>query len=209
MLFTATFLLEGARRPGYNALRLPLSALSLGAGGWVQVANFIVFGALTCASAPGWRTTMASGAGAVSYPALKVITGVMLITAGAFSQDPGLGYPPGVPTPATVTVHAQIHNAAAVLSLLATISALFVLARRLHREPDWRRWGIAAAVTAVALIGLLGAFGSDVDHAGLAGMFEKLTSITALLFTVAFTVRVLQHHGQLGAVAPGTPEQEL
>ena len=41
LLFTAVYLVEGATRPGYDALVLPISALSLGPGGWVQQANFV------------------------------------------------------------------------------------------------------------------------------------------------------------------------
>src|SRR5215472_11270162 len=46
-LFTATYLFEGITRPGYSAWQQPISALSLGPGGWVQQVNFVVFGLLT------------------------------------------------------------------------------------------------------------------------------------------------------------------
>lgn len=208
VLFNATFLLDGADRPGYDWLRQPMSALSLGVGGWVQVTNFIVFGALTCCSAVGWRATLAPGLGTGWYPRLKVVAGLALITAGVFSQDPGGGFPPGVAAPATASVHAQIHNTAAVLSLGATIAALFVLARRLHHEPAWRGWGRAATLTGVAMMTFLAAFGAPVDHAELAGMFEKLASLTALTFAAPLTCRLLRHHGHLGAQPPGPTERE-
>ncbi len=41
VLFTIVYLIEGAMRPGYDAWRYPISALSLGPGGWIQQANFI------------------------------------------------------------------------------------------------------------------------------------------------------------------------
>ena len=34
-LFTVTYLIEGITQPGYNAWQQPISALSLGPGGWV------------------------------------------------------------------------------------------------------------------------------------------------------------------------------
>ncbi|WP_170133301.1 DUF998 domain-containing protein [Arthrobacter livingstonensis] len=208
LLFNATFLLDGALRPGYDPLSQPMSALSLGTGGWVQVANFIVFGALTCSSAAGWRATLAPGAGSGWYPGLKVFAGVMLITAGVFTQDPGAGFPPGVPVPVTATVHAQIHTGAAVLSLLATIASLLVLAYRLRREPRWRGWALFAVLTAMAMMGFLSAFGSTLGHAEFAGMFEKLASITPLIFSVIVICRLLLHHGRLAPIPACPQEQE-
>ncbi|MGH3184154.1 MAG: DUF998 domain-containing protein [Streptosporangiaceae bacterium] len=38
-LFVAVFVVEGARRAGYKPLRHPVSSLSLGPHGWVQVAT--------------------------------------------------------------------------------------------------------------------------------------------------------------------------
>ena len=61
LAFTGVYLAEGATRAGYRALAQPISALSLGPGGWVQQLNFIVFGVLVCASAAGWRSVLAPG----------------------------------------------------------------------------------------------------------------------------------------------------
>ncbi len=44
VLFATTYLIEGATRPYYSALQQPISALSLGPGGWVQQVNFVAFG---------------------------------------------------------------------------------------------------------------------------------------------------------------------
>ena len=40
--FVIVFLVEGAVRSGYDPVRLVVSYLSLGDGGWVQVATFLV-----------------------------------------------------------------------------------------------------------------------------------------------------------------------
>ena len=207
ILFNATYLIDGALRAGYGTLRQPISALSLGPGGWVQAANFIVFGVLTCCSAIGWRATLTPGAGAVWYPRLKVLAGLMLIIAGIFSQDPALGFPPGVAAPASATTQAQIHNLAAVVSLGATIAGMFVLAHRLRHEPRWRGWSAFAALSGGLMVVLLAAFGATNDHGSLGGMFEKLTTITALIFVTAFTTRLLTRDARLTPTAPGAPTQ--
>src|SRR5947209_11395365 len=54
VLFTCIYLLEGITRPGYDAWHQPISALSLGPGGWVQHVNFAVYGVLLLLSAVGW-----------------------------------------------------------------------------------------------------------------------------------------------------------
>jgi len=45
-LFVLTFLIEGASRANYNALRHPVSWLAIGHSGWVQSVNFLVTGLL-------------------------------------------------------------------------------------------------------------------------------------------------------------------
>ncbi len=53
ILFTATFLIAGATRRGYDPWRQAISELSLGSGGWVQQVNFIGLGALLVVSTFG------------------------------------------------------------------------------------------------------------------------------------------------------------
>lgn len=208
VLFTATFLIDGALRAGYGTLGQPMSALSLGPGGWVQAANFIVFGLLTCVSSPGWRASLAPGPGAAWYPRLKLTAGLMLIAAGVFSQDPALGYPPGIPTPATASVHSQIHNVAAVAALGATIAGMFVLARRLRREPRWRGWGNYAGFTGAGMIAFLAAFGATLDQGKVGGLFEKLATITAAAFSIALITWLLIHGAHLAGTTTTRPAPE-
>jgi hypothetical protein len=40
-IFNATYLIDALLRPDYNSVRFPMSALSLGSGGWVQMTNFV------------------------------------------------------------------------------------------------------------------------------------------------------------------------
>ncbi|MGB8253138.1 MAG: DUF998 domain-containing protein, partial [Anaerolineaceae bacterium] len=44
-LFVAVFMIEGWLRPGYDPLSTFISTLSLGPRGWIQIINFILFGA--------------------------------------------------------------------------------------------------------------------------------------------------------------------
>ena len=93
VLFTTTYLIEGAIRPGYNAWQQAISALSLGPGGWVQQANFVVFGICTLCIAFAWRKVLKGSVYAIVYPIIRVIESLALIMVGFFSQNPTLGYP--------------------------------------------------------------------------------------------------------------------
>lgn len=61
VLFTTTYVIEGATRPGYDGWQQAISALSLGPGGWLQQANFVVLGVCTLCMAVAWRTVLTGG----------------------------------------------------------------------------------------------------------------------------------------------------
>ena len=189
LVFTGAYLAEGATRAGYRALAQPISALSLGPGGWVQQLNFIVFGVLVCLSAAGWRAALAPGRGAVAFPVLRVIAGVGLLMDGLFAQDPSGGYPPGVPVGAS-TVHGQLHTLFAMITITALAAGCFVLAARFASEPAWRRWAVFAAAAGVATIVFIAAFGAAGGHGGVAGLWERAAGAATSVLTVAVLARL-------------------
>jgi hypothetical protein len=189
LAFTGIYLAEGATRTGYAALAQPISALSLGPGGWVQQVNFIVFGALVCASAAGWRAALAPGRGAWAFPVLRVAAGVGLVMDGLFAQDPSGGYPPGARA-GVPTLHGQVHVLFAVITITALASGCFVLAARFAAEPGWRRWAVFAAVAGVATIVFITAFGTAGGHGGLAGAWERAAGAATSVLTVAVLARL-------------------
>jgi hypothetical protein len=190
LVFTGVYLAEGATRAGYRSLAQPISALSLGPGGWVQQANFIVFGVLVCLSAVGWRAALAPGRGAVAFPLLRVIAGVGLVMDGIFSQDPSGGYPPGARAGGPPTVHGQLHTLFAVITITALAAGCFVLARRFAAEPGWRRWAVFALAAGVATIVFIAAFGAVGGYGGLAGLWERAAGGATSVLTVAVLARL-------------------
>jgi hypothetical protein len=189
LVFTGAYLAEGATRAGYRALAQPISALSLGPGGWLQQLNFIAFGVLVCLSAVGWRAALAPGRGAVAFPVLRVIAGVGLVMDGLFAQDPSGGYPPGARAGAA-TVHGQVHTLFAAITITALAAGCFVLAARFAAEPLWRRWAAFAAVAGVATIVFIAAFGAAGGHGGLAGLWERAAGAATSVLTVAVLARL-------------------
>ena len=189
LVFTGVYLAEGATRAGYRALAQPISALSLGPGGWVQQLNFIIFGVLVCASAAGWRSVLAPGRGGLAFPALRVIAGVGLVMDGLFAQDPSGGYPPGARAGAP-TAHGQLHTLFAVITITALAAGCFVLAARFAAEPLWRRWAVVATAAGVATTVFIAAFGAAGGHGGLAGLWERAAGGATSVLTVAVLARL-------------------
>jgi len=189
LVFTGVYLAEGATRAGYRALAQPISALSLGPGGWVQQLNFITFGVLVCLSAAGWRAALPPGRGAVAFPVLRVAAGVGLVMDGLFAQDPSGGYPPGSRAGAP-TVHGQVHTLFAMITITALAAGCFVLAARFAAEPAWRRWALFAAAAGVATVVFIAAFGAAGGHGGLAGLWERAAGAATSVLTVAVLARL-------------------
>src|SRR5215216_6329216 len=97
-LFIAASLTQAYTRKGFDLGRHPISLLSLGAPGWVQITNFVVCGILYVLGAAGLRQALRQSRGGTWGPLLIGATGVGLIIAGVFTADPGAGFPPGALT---------------------------------------------------------------------------------------------------------------
>lgn len=68
-----------------------------GALGWIQIANFIVTGAMVIARAIGIQRALKGGPAAAWAPRLLALYGLGLVAAGLFVADPMNGFPPGAP----------------------------------------------------------------------------------------------------------------
>lgn len=155
-LFLAVGLIQAFTRAGFDLGRHPLSLLSLGALGWIQIANFVVAGLLSVAFAVGLRRLLHPGRGGTWGPLLIGTYGVGLIMGGVFVTDAGAGFPPGAPAgaPEQLSWHGVLHAIAPVLAFLSLIAACFVLARRFAGLGQ-RGWATYCVATGVALLGLM------------------------------------------------------
>jgi Protein of unknown function (DUF998) len=155
-LFLVVALLQALTRDGFDLGRHPLSLLSLGELGWIQIANFVVAGLLVVASAVGMRRVLHPGRGGTWGPLLVGAYGVGLIGGGVFIADAGAGFPPGAPAgaPEQLSWHGILHDVAHVLAFLSLIGACFVLARRFAALGQ-RGWATYCVATGVALLGLM------------------------------------------------------
>ncbi len=150
-LFVGTVILQLFTRVGFDLRRQPLSMLSLGEYGWIQMTNFIVSGVLSVLFAIGVARCLSDGPGSTWAPRLLALFGAGLVIGGIFTADPALGFPPGAPAgyPEQLSFHAAVHAFAPPLAFLSVIAACLIIARRFAAE-GMRRTAMLARVVAVA-----------------------------------------------------------
>ncbi|CRK55527.1 hypothetical protein [Alloactinosynnema sp. L-07] len=183
-LWAAVSLAQAATREGFDLTRHPLSVLSNGSLGWLQIANFVVAGVLAVVGAVGFRRALPTSRW---VPRLATVYGLGMIAAGAFVMDPGDGFPVGTPfgPPTTLSAQAAVHLAAGSITFIALIAACYVLGRHFSRRGE-RRDAIASRVAGTAaLVGNVWAMSG-----GVAGSLVLAVGvITAMLWISVVAAR--------------------
>jgi hypothetical protein len=152
-VFEASILIQGLTRHGFRIAHDDASLLSNGPLGWIQIATFLVSGAMTIACALGMRRALADRVGGTWGPRLIAVYGAALMAAGLLRADPAGGFGPGAPAgkAAHVSWHGAGHLVSGSIGFTALIVACFVLARYFTRE---RRRGLAiySRITGLAFL---------------------------------------------------------
>jgi hypothetical protein len=186
-LWAVVSLAQAATREGYDLTRHPLSVLSTGSLGWLQIANFLVAGLLTVAGAAGLRRVMRGTPGGKWAPRLVLVNGAGMIAAGVFVMDPADGFPAGTPAgmPGPLSWHSYGHMAAGSVAFLALIAACYVLGRHFSRAGNLGH-AVASRVAGTAL--LLG--NGWAMSGGKAGSLTlAVGAITAMLWVAVVAAR--------------------
>ena len=173
ILFSVTYFTFGAITPDYDMMRQAISDLELIKHGWIQNANFIVFGLFICAFAAGLRKELVSGYGITWLPLMQVFMALGLILSGIFIYQP-------------------IHTPASVLSFVSLIISFFLFTRRFAGDPRWKGWAAYSIISAVLAMFFLAMFGyAKSNNGAYAGVFERLVVVTRAIWSVIFTIRLL------------------
>lgn len=170
-------------RPGFDLAHDDVSLLSNGDLGWIQVANFVVTGAMVIAAAVGLHRALPGG----WAPRLLGLYGLGLIGAGIFAADPMNGFPAGAPAghPTSITIHGILHLVCAGIGFIGLVAACFVMARGFARTGNrtWRWFSIATG--AIFLIGFGAIASGSSSSAVVAGFWVALLLAWAWLAAVA------------------------
>ena len=147
--FIVVSLLQAFTREGFDWVRHPASLLSLGDLGFVQIANFVITGALFIACGIGLKRIVTAGVGRKWLSRLFVVVGIAFILGGVFVADPAFSFPPGTPEgmPKTMSWHSIIHGIAPVIGSFAISAALIIFARRL-----WKQGQRGASIVPVVVV---------------------------------------------------------
>jgi hypothetical protein len=135
-LFALVAVAEAVTRTGFDIVRNPISQLSDGSLGWIQIANFVVYGALTVAGSRGLASALAGTPGGRWAPRLVGIGGTAILIGGCFRLDPGNGFPAGAPAgqPKTMSWHSYVHLAGGGIGFITLIAACFVIGHHYARS---------------------------------------------------------------------------
>ena len=151
-------------REGFDMTRHPLSLLSLGDLGWIQITNFVVTGFLVLLAAIALRRLAKADKHLRRGAFLIGLYAVCVIGGGIFVTDPALGFPPGTPDvyPETFSWHGLLHFIVGQIAFLSLIAASFVYGKYFAVN-QMRKWAIFSRLTGgiflAAIIALIAAAG--------------------------------------------------
>jgi hypothetical protein len=151
VVFEASIFIQGLTRHGFSIAHDDASLLANGPLGWIQIATFMLAGAMTVAAAVGMRRAMAGRAGQTWGPRLIGIYGAGLVAAGLLRADPADGFGPGAPAgkAAHISWHGAGHLIAASIAFPALIAGCFVVARYFSRT---KRRGLAVCSRTTGIV---------------------------------------------------------
>jgi hypothetical membrane protein len=196
VVFFALATLGGALTPDYNPLTDTISAIALGPVGWLQTLNFYLFGGSVIAFGLALGRRFAGDKRVAASGLLLALSGLSLITAGAF---------PAILTDGEPTPSALIHGLAFFGTCLPVPGAYALLAVRLAQESGWRRFSTYSAAlpsTVFFLFALFGVLGSDPRAPLLfvGGLLQRLLLGVAFSWITLLGIRLWR---------PGTPARTL
>jgi len=148
--YVGVALLQMAIREGFDIRRHPLSLMSNGELGWIQIANFLITGALVVTGAAGVKQAVRSGRGRTWAPIMLGLYGIGLIGAGIFRSDPALGFPPGTPaTNNAISTHGILHFVFGAIGFAGLIAVCLIFARRFSDlgQRGWSMFSLAVVLS--------------------------------------------------------------
>ncbi|KAA0106093.1 DUF998 domain-containing protein [Mycolicibacterium sp. P1-5] len=157
-IYVVTAAVQAATRDGFDPTRHAVSQLTNGSLGWIQIANFVLTGAMTVAAAVGVRRALSPVRLGTWASGLLGGYGIALILAGLFRADPSDGFPPGTPSGVSpMSWHGAVHFGFAAIGFVCLIASCAVLGAWFARQSQagWAWFSrLTAAFFAISFIGL-------------------------------------------------------
>jgi hypothetical protein len=191
LLFVGIFTLEGWFRPNYRPLSMYVSALSLGARGWIQITNFIIFGVLLLVFTSGVFSEFREGKAAKSGIVLLVILACSYLFSGPFVMD-AMGT-----LRQDFSIHGTIHGILGGIAFSIMPITCFIFSRRFREVPKWQSFqngtfflGITSTL-AVILLTIATKFPSMEDYfKNWIGLIQRLAIVSFMVWVFLFALRL-------------------
>lgn len=192
ILFVLIFTIEGMFRENYSATKNFISELSIGNRGWIQIANFLIFGFLFFVLSLGLLQEFHNRRLTSTGPILFLILASCYFFSGPFVTDPGTIFTQ------QKSLHGIVHGIlGAMVFLLMTISSWTFL-KLFKKEKAFKSLKNVTFIFAIILTLSLIAFTyatkvptSQNIFQNLNGLFQRLALIPFMvwLFYFAFSIR--------------------
>ncbi len=197
LLFIVVFLVQGQLRDGYTAMKFPISSLSIGQSGWIQITNFIVSGSLIFLFAIGFRQATPLLKNSLWTSRLIGAVGLGLVGAGLFSSDPVFGYPTTEPLAiAQFTIHGHLHDFFSIFVFVCLPIAIFKIRNRFKEATNnsWATYSLLSGIGMLTFFIFAGVgFKQVTGLVEFAGVFQRLSLTIGFVWMAAISFFILKN----------------
>ncbi len=188
IIFAVVALVHSLLRPDHSLVTHPVSALAAGPSGWLQNANFLLFGVLMIAYAIGLHLGVRPTKWGVVGVTFLVLSGVGLLWGGVFPATDATGAFDG---------DRLLHVPGFIMTFLGGGIGLIVMSRRMARDSRWKSLATYALVTGIAMLVLILVGGGLVRPPGAPlhawfGLFQWVLLAVWLPCTIVLALRLLR-----------------
>jgi hypothetical membrane protein len=188
IIFAVVALVHSLLRPDHSLVTHPVSALAAGPSGWLQNANFLLFGVLMIAYAIGLHLGVRPTKWGVVGVTFLVLSGVGLLWGGVFPATDATGAFDG---------DRLLHIPGFIMTFLGGGIGLIVMSRRMARDSRWTSLATYALVTGIAMLVLILVGGGLVRPPGAPlhawfGLFQWVLLAVWLPCTIVLALRLLR-----------------
>ncbi|CAN5427106.1 hypothetical protein BH09BAC6_BH09BAC6_04050 [soil metagenome] len=172
LIFWITYFIFSLASFGYDYIRQPINELQWLPNGWIQPANFILFGLFTCLFSAGLRKELISGKGYTLLPLLHWVFGLSLIACGLLSKG-------------------QFSNIIKPALFLSLIFSLLLFAYRFAGDTRWKGWAVVTVVCAGLIFIFLILIFLNGGTGRYAGFFDRAIYFTRAIWYIVFIMRLM------------------
>jgi hypothetical membrane protein len=188
IIFAVVALVHSLLRPDHILMEHPVSALAAGPSGWVQNANFLLFGSLMIAYAVGLHLGVRQSRWGVVGFAFLVLSGIGLMWGGLFPATDATG---------AFQEDRLLHIPGFIMTFLGGGIGLIVMSRRMAVDPRWKSLAPYSLATGTAMLVLILVGGGLVRPPGAPlhawfGLFQWVLLAVWFPCTIILALRLLR-----------------